>query len=213
MICLKLANRACLVVGGGEVAGRKIRTLRASGARVTVVARAAGEGVKKLADEGAIILFQRSVTAEDVAGKFLVIAATDDHDTNREIAGWARSSGALVNVADSPEESDFFVPATLQRGDLTIAIATSGRMPALARRIREDLEAQFGREYGIYLELLDQARRQIYASPAVAGAARQQLLAGAAALNLLPLLRENKPAQARTVLQAFLKEHGIEQAS
>ena len=213
MISLKLANRACLVVGGGEVAGRKIRTLLASGARVTVVARAAGEAVKKLAEEGAIILFQRSVTADDVAGTFLVIAATDDHDTNREIAGWARSSGALVNVADSPEESDFFVPATVQRGDLTIAIATSGRMPALARRLREDLEAQFGREYGIYLELLDEARRQIYASPAVAGAARQQLLAGAAALNILPLLRENKTAQARTMLQAFLKEHGIEQAS
>ena len=212
-ISLKIHNRPCLVAGAGGVAERKIRTLLASGARVTVVARAAGEAVKKLAEEGAIILFQRSVTADDVAGTFLVIAATDDHDTNREIAGWARSSGALVNVADSPEESDFFVPATVQRGDLTIAIATSGRMPALARRIREDLEAQFGREYGIYLELLDEARRQIYASPAVAGAARQQLLAGAAALNILPLLRENKTAQARTMLQAFLKEHGIEQTS
>ncbi len=212
-ISLKIHNRPCLVAGAGAVAERKIRTLLASGARVTVVARAAGEAVKKLAEEGAIILFQRSVTADDVAGTFLVIAATDDHDTNREIAGWARSSGALVNVADSPEESDFFVPAIVQRGDLTIAIATSGRMPALARRLREDLEAQFGREYGIYLELLDEARRQIYASPAVAGAARQQLLAGAAALNILPLLRENKTAQARTMLQAFLKEHGIEQTS
>ena len=212
-ISLKIHNRPCLVAGAGPVAERKIRTLLASGARVTVVAREAGAGVEQLAEEGAIILFQRSVIADDVAGTFLVIAATDDHDTNREIANWARRSGALVNVADSPEESDFFVPAIVQRGDLTIAIATSGRMPALARRIREDLEAQFGREYGIYLELLDEARRQIYASSAVAGAARQQLLAGAAALNLLPLLRENKPAQARTVLQAFLKEHGIEQES
>ena len=212
-ISLKIHNRPCLVAGAGPVAERKIRTLLASGARVTVVAREAGAGVEQLAEEGAIILLQRSVIADDVAGTFLVIAATDDHDTNREIAGWARRSGALVNVADSPEESDFFVPAIVQRGDLTIAIATSGRMPALARRIREDLEAQFGREYGIYLELLDEARRQIYASPAVAGAARQQLLAGAAALNILPLLRENKTAQARTMLQAFLKEHGIEQTS
>jgi precorrin-2 dehydrogenase/sirohydrochlorin ferrochelatase len=212
-ISLKIYNRPCLVVGGGGVAERKIKTLLASGARVTVVAREAGQGVEKLAQEGAITLFQRSVTADDVAGTFLVFAATDDQNANREIAGWARRSGALVNVADSPEESDFFVTATVQRGDLTIAIATGGRMPALARSLCQQLEAQFGPEYGIYLELLDEARRKICASAALAAADRQRLLARAAALNLLPLLREHKLHQARTVLQTFLKEHGIEEAS
>ena len=211
-ISLKLDGRSCLVAGGGEVAERKIRTLLASGARVTVVARVAGAGVEKLAEEGAILLLRRSVTEDDAAGTFLVIAATDVHGTNRDIAGWARRAGALVNVADSPEESDFFVPATVQRGDLTIAISTGGKIPALARRLREELEAQVGKEYGLYVELLEEARKKIYASSAPGYKEKQRLLGEATALDLITLLRENKLAQARTVLHAFLKQHGIEDA-
>jgi precorrin-2 dehydrogenase / sirohydrochlorin ferrochelatase len=210
IIGLKLANRACLVAGGGDVAERKIKTLLATGARITVVAREANKEIERLAKDGAVVLHRRGVIADDVSGSYLVIAATDDRNKNREIAGWARSAGALVNVADSPEESDFFVPATVQRGDFTLAISTNGRIPALARRLREELEAQFGPEYGVYVNLLEEARRIIYASAAVAGEDRQGILAEASALDLIPLLRENKTAEARTVIQAFLKQHGIE---
>jgi precorrin-2 dehydrogenase / sirohydrochlorin ferrochelatase len=210
IIGLKLDNRPCLVAGGGDVAGRKIKTLLETGARVTVVAREANEEIERLARDGAVFLHRRGVIADDVAGTCLVIAATDDRNKNREVAGWARSAGALVNVADSPEESDFFVPATVQRGDFTLAISTNGRIPALARRLREELEAQFGPEYGVYVDLLEEARRIIYASAAVAGEDRQGILAEASALDLIPLLRENKTAEARTVIQAFLKQHGIE---
>ena len=212
-ISLKLAGRLCLVVGGGEVAERKVKTLIASGARITVVAREAGAGIEKLAEDRAIIIHRRNVSEDDVQGNYLVIAATDDQDKNREIAGWARRAGALVNVVDSPEESDFFVPALVQRGDLTITVSTSGKIPALARKIREELEAQFGQEYALYVTLLEEARKRIYASVAVTESAKLQILGEAAALDLIPLLRDNKLAQARTVLQAFLKEHGIEQAS
>jgi precorrin-2 dehydrogenase / sirohydrochlorin ferrochelatase len=209
-ISLKICSRPCLVVGGGEVAERKLRTLLASGARVTVVACKTGEGIEQLAQEGVVTLFRRSVTEDDAAGKFLVIVATDDHDTNREVAGWARRAGSLVNVADSPDESDFFVPATMQRGDLTIAISTGGKIPALSRRLREELEAQVGEEYGLYVELLEEARKKIYAGRATGYKEKQRLLGAAAALDLVPLLRENKLAQARTVLHAFLKQHGID---
>jgi precorrin-2 dehydrogenase/sirohydrochlorin ferrochelatase len=212
-ISLKLAGRLCVVVGGGAVAERKVRTLIASGARITVVAREAGAGIEKLAEDRAIIIHRRNVSEDDVQGNYLVIAATDDHDTNREIAGWARRAGALVNVVDSPEESDFFVPALVQRGDLTIAISTSGKIPALARKIREELEAQFGQEYAQYVALLEEARKRIYASAAVTEPAKLHILGEAAALDLIPLLRDNKLAQARTVLHSFLKQHGIEEAS
>ena len=213
IIGLKLANRACLVAGGGDVAERKIKTLLAAGARITVVAREANEEIERLAQDGAVVLRRRGVIADDVAGTCLVIAATDDRDKNREIAGWARRAGALVNVADSPEESDFFVPATVQRGDFSLAISTGGRIPALARRLREELEAQFGPEYGMYVELLEGARRALFASTAVAGEDRQRVLAEASALDLIPLLRDNKIAEARAILQAFLKQHGIEEPS
>jgi precorrin-2 dehydrogenase / sirohydrochlorin ferrochelatase len=212
-ISLKIDNKPCLVVGGGEVAERKIKTLLDAGARVTVVAREAGEGIEKLAQAGVVTLIRRSVAEADATGKFLVIAATDEHDTNREIAGRARQAGALVNVADSPEESDFFVPATIERGDLTIAISTGGKIPALSRRIREQLEAQFGAEYGQYVELLEEARKKIYASSAAGHTEKQRLLGEAAALDLIPLLREHKRAQARTIVHSFLKQHGIEQDS
>jgi precorrin-2 dehydrogenase / sirohydrochlorin ferrochelatase len=213
IIGLKLAKRACLVAGGGDVAERKIKTLLATGARITVVAREANEEIERLAQDGAVVLHRRGVIADDAAGTCLVIAATDDRDKNREIAGWARRAGALVNVADSPEESDFFVPATVQRGDFSLAISTSGRIPALARRLRVELEAQFGPEYGMYVELLEEVRRALFASTAVAGEDRQRILAEVSALDLIPLLRNNKIAEARAILQAFLKKHGIEEPS
>jgi len=212
-ISLKLGGRSCLVAGGGDVAERKIKTLLAAGARITVVARAASDEIERLAQDGKIALYRRGVTADDAAGMCLVIAATDDRKANRALASWARSAGALVNVADSPEESDFFVPAIVQRGDFALAISTGGRIPALARRLREELEAQFGPEYGLYVELLDGALRAIAASSAVAAAERPQLLAEAAALDLIPRLRENSIAAARALLQEFLKKRGIEELS
>jgi precorrin-2 dehydrogenase/sirohydrochlorin ferrochelatase len=96
---------------------------------------------------------------------------------------------------------------------LTIAISTSGKIPVLARKIREELEAQFGQEYALYVALLEEARKRIYASAAVTEPAKLHILGEAAALDLIPLLRDNKLAQARTVLHSFLKQHGIEEAS
>jgi len=209
VLCLKLINRPCLVVGGGEVADRKVRTLYSAGARITVIAREINVSLKQFAEEHAMTLLVREVREEDLKEKLLIIAATDDRETNRTIAEQARRAGALVNVVDSPEESDFFVPSTFNRGDLTIAIATSGKLPALSRRIREHLEKQFGNEYEIYIQLLEQARDDIYKSHSLTAERKKRLIEELLDLPLLALLKEGKHDEAQQMVQVFLRKHGV----
>jgi precorrin-2 dehydrogenase/sirohydrochlorin ferrochelatase len=141
--------------------------------------------------------------------KLLIIAATDERETNRMIAEQARRAGALINVADCPEESDFFVPSTFNRGDLTIAIATSGKIPALSRRIREQLEKQFGNEYESYIQLLEPARDDIYKSSSLTTDRKKRLIEELLDLSLLALLKEGKPDEAQQMVRVFLRKHGI----
>ena len=209
VLCLKLHNRPCLVVGGGEVAERKVRTLHAAGACITIIAREVHERLRLYAEEHAIQLMTREVREEDAKGKSIVIAATNDRNVNLFIAEQARKAGALVNVADSPEDSDFFVPATINRGDLTIAIATNGKIPALSRRIKDELEKQFGNEYENYLQLLEPAREAIYISSAHSAERKTGLIEELLDLPLLPLLKERKHGAAQQTVQAFLRKHGV----
>ena len=209
VLCLKLNNRPCLVVGGGDVAERKVRTLHAAGARITVIACEVNARLRQFTDEHAITLIVREVREEDLKEKLLIIAATDDRQTNRMIAEQARRAGALVNVADSPEESDFYVPSTFSRGDLTIAIATNGKIPALSRRIREQLEEQFGNEFESYLQLLERAREAIYKCSAYTADGKISLIEELLDLPLLRLLKEDRQDEVRQIIQVFLKTHGI----
>jgi precorrin-2 dehydrogenase/sirohydrochlorin ferrochelatase len=164
-ILIDLTERRCLVVGGGRVAERKVGRLLECGARVDVVTPAASAGLEALAAEGRIGLARRAARPGDVAGAFLVFAATDDPAVNRTLARSARESGALVNVADDPDACMFIVPSVFRRGDLTVAVSTGGGSPALAKRLRERLEATIGPEYEAFLaalrELRDQAQTRI----------------------------------------------------
>ena len=209
VLCLKLINRPCLVVGGGEVAERKVLTLYSAGACITVIAREISARLRQFTEEHAITLIVREVREEDLKEKLLIIAATDERETNRMIAEQARRAGALINVADCPEESDFFVPSTFNRGDLTIAIATSGKIPALSRRIREQLEKQFGNEYESYIQLLEPARDHIYKSSSLTTDRKKRLIEELLDLSLLALLKEGKPDEAQQMVQVFLRKHGI----
>jgi len=209
VLCLKLINKPCLVVGGGEVAERKVQTLHAAGARVTVIACEINAGLRQFAEEHAIALLVREIREDDLKEKLLIIAATDDRQTNRMIAEQARRAGALVNVADSPEESDFYVPSTFSRGDLTIAIATNGKIPALSRRIREQLEEQFGNEYESYLQLLEPAREAIYKCSAHTVDGKIRLIEELLDLPLLLLIKEDRQDEARQIIQAFIKTHEV----
>jgi precorrin-2 dehydrogenase/sirohydrochlorin ferrochelatase len=210
VVCLRLADRPCLVVGGGDIAERKVRTLYAAGGRITVVAGEIKPRLRNFIKRHAITVVERAIRPEDVDDKFLVVAATDDRDTNRMIAYQAHKAGALVNIVDSPEDSDFIVPSSLRRGDLTIAITTNGKIPALSRKIRECLEILFGDEYAHYVSLLTPARKAIYTADAFSPAERKRCMDELLNLPLLPLLKKGNYDSARRMVQAFLQEHGLQ---
>ncbi|MFP4346985.1 MAG: precorrin-2 dehydrogenase/sirohydrochlorin ferrochelatase family protein [Thermodesulfobacteriota bacterium] len=162
-INLDLRGRRCLVVGGGSVGARKARTLVDCGAAVLVVSPETDRAMEALADAGCITLKRRPYRSSDLADVFLAFAATDHADTNREIAEDARRRSVLCNIADRPEDCDFTLPARVVQGDLLITVSTSGQSPALAKKLRKDLQNQFGPEYAVGLRLLGAARKRLLA--------------------------------------------------
>jgi siroheme synthase-like protein len=160
-VFLDLNGRAALVVGAGDVARGKIEALRRAGAKVTVVAPRVTDAVQRLAESGEITLVARPCRCEDVRGFHIVIAATEDTQVNRRVAADARLAGVLVNVVDDPRESSFIAPAVLERGNLQIAVSTSGASPAFAVFLRDRLAAEIGPEYGLALEILARVRSRL----------------------------------------------------
>jgi len=198
-----LAGRRCLVVGGGQVAERKVRALVEAGAEVVVVSPALSPGLQGLKREGLIIHRARSYRPGDVAGSLLVFGATDDPEVNRRLADEAKAMGVLANLADSPASSTFLTPATLTRGNLVIAISTGGDSPALARKIREDLESVYGEEYAGLLKVLEQVRERAKREVADPGR-RRALFERAVESDLLERLRAGDAAGlVRTVERLF----------
>ena len=155
---INIQGKKCVVVGGGEVALRRVRMLIHCGGRVTVASPVVHPELARFAKEGTIHLNQREYGPQDIQGAAIVIAATDAKEINCEVAREARKIGAFVNVVDDPEESDFIVPSHLKRGGLTIAISTAGMSPALARKIRTKLETDFGEEYALLVSLVEEVR-------------------------------------------------------
>ncbi len=150
-----------MVIGGGKVAERKIESLLKRGARVKVIAPEVTEKISTWADEGLISLEKRSYQQGDLEGAFLVIAATNNPQVQKEVFSEAEEKRIFCNVVDKPELCSFIVPSVVERGRLQIAISTSGASPALARRLREQLEELFGPEYAEYLELMALWRKEI----------------------------------------------------
>jgi len=159
---LKLTNRPCLVVGAGRVGEPKIASLLAAEAAVRVVAPEATEAVRQWARAGKIDWQPRRFEAADLDGKFLVVVATPWRELNDSIYREAQQRGVLCNVVDDPPRCDFYYPAVVNRGELQIAISTNGRSPALAQRLRQELEQQFGPEYEAWLEALGQKRQGLF---------------------------------------------------
>jgi precorrin-2 dehydrogenase / sirohydrochlorin ferrochelatase len=159
---MKLEGRSCLVVGAGTVGEPKIGSLIVSGATVRVVALHATAAVADWAQQGSITWESRAFRASDLDGVFLVIAATNSRDLNATIFHEARQRNILCNVVDDPKYCDFYYPAVVRRGELQVAISTNGHSPALAQRIRRELEIQFGPEYGEWLRELGRIRTQLF---------------------------------------------------
>jgi precorrin-2 dehydrogenase/sirohydrochlorin ferrochelatase len=158
---LDLAGRNALVVGAGKVGEGKIRGLLAAGARVRVVSLEATEQVHRWARDGRIDLHLRPYESEDLDGRFLVIAATEQEETNKRVSSDAEARQMLCNVVDVPDLCNFILPSIMRRGDLAIAISTAGASPALARKLRLSLEASHGEEYALALELLGSLREEL----------------------------------------------------
>ena len=157
---LILSGRRCLVLGGGSVAERKTESLLAANADVTVISPDLTAKLSSWAEQGRIRHVERQYRSGDAAGYRLVLCATDCAAVNELAAREARQSGALVNVADTPELCDFTLPARLQRGSLSVAVSTGGQSPALARELRNELAKHLGPEYAEYLEIAGRLRRE-----------------------------------------------------
>jgi precorrin-2 dehydrogenase/sirohydrochlorin ferrochelatase len=160
-INLDIQNRNCLVVGGGGVGTRKVRTLLKCGARVTVVSPEISEELQAIEETARLTLRFRQYRTEDLEEMFLVIGATDDESLNRQISSDAEQRNTLCNIADRPEVCNFILPSIVQRDDLIITISTSGRSPAFAKKLRKTLESQYGEEYGDFLKLMGAVRKKL----------------------------------------------------
>jgi precorrin-2 dehydrogenase/sirohydrochlorin ferrochelatase len=150
-----------MVIGAGTLAESKIESLQAANARVTVVAPAATARIAAMAEAGEIIWHQRSYASGDLAGSFLVVAATDDPAVNRAVFAEAEAAGVLINAVDDPPFCDFYFPSVVRRGDLQIAISTAGASPALAQRLRKEINALLPLDTGDWLTELGNLRREV----------------------------------------------------
>lgn len=162
---VKLAKRRCLVVGAGKTAEEKIPTLLRCGAHVVVVAPAATRTIQGWASENKIVWEQRRFESHDLDRMFLVVVATPVKTLNRSVFEQAQQRGILCNVVRDRWLCGFYYPAVVHRGPLQIAISTAGHSGALAQRLRQQLESQFGPEWESWLRWLGEARSSLYDDP------------------------------------------------
>ena len=160
-VFLDLRGVRCVVVGGGEVAQRKVDSLLRCGAAVTVISPAVTGRLAALAAAGRIRHLAASFGPGMLEGARLVISAADSPETNALVAAEARAAGVPVNCADDPRRCDFIVPSVVERGALTVAVSTSGRAPFLARRLRRELEARFTPAWAVYVDILGAVRDKL----------------------------------------------------
>jgi precorrin-2 dehydrogenase/sirohydrochlorin ferrochelatase len=201
-VCLNVEGKRCIVVGGGEVAERKVAVLVEAGAEVVVISPDVCDKLSKRQD---VTVLDRPWRETDLDGAFLVIAATNDRPLNERIARAARKRRVLCNVVDDASLSDFIMPATMRRGALLISVSTSGTLPALARSIRERLETTFGQEYADYLEIVSQMRQDIIES-VPDESVRREIFGRFADPELLASLRDKGRAYVRRQLEQIVRE-------
>lgn len=194
---LRLEGRRCLLIGAGNIASQKIEGLLSAGAAVHVVAPIAGETIGTLVREGRVCWTRRTFRFSDLDGAVLVIAATGDPVVNEIVFREARRRGILCNAVDEPERCDFYYPAVVRRGDLQIAISTGGNSPALAQRIRRDLETHFGDHYAGWLSWLGDVRTRLFRKPMDPERRRQTLhrIASARVYDQFVAARQRKGAE------------------
>ena len=199
---IDLRGRRCVVIGAGPVAGRKVTMLLKSGAKVTVVSPESTAALARLAKDGDVEWRRRAYQPGDLSGAWLAIAATDDAKVNRQIADEAEAKHVLLNVVDKPDLCTFIAPSVVQQGDLTIAISTAGKSPAMARKVREEMERYFPPEYGVLLDIAGEVREMLMRVPGRLPAELwQQALSG----EVLDLIRAGRRDAARDKMVNILR--------
>lgn len=160
-VCLDVRGRKCLVVGGGSVGTRKVEMLVRCGAAVDVISDSFSDKLITMSDTVSVRLLNKEYEESDLDGVFLVIGSTDNHQLNLMIGEHAGQRNILCNIADNPEGCNFILPSVVNRGDLSIAVSTSGKSPAFAKRLRKELSEQFGDEYAVFLHLMGAVRKTL----------------------------------------------------
>jgi len=202
-IFLDLEGKKVLVVGGGKVAQRKIETLIEHGALVQVISRKLDPHIASMAEKGLIQYAGQDFSESLLDGVFLVIAATSDASLNRLVSDKAQQKGLLVNAVDQPSECNFIVPSVLRRGDLVVAVSTSGKSPAFARKVREDLEKRFGDEFELFLTLMGNLRERIL-SQGLSQELNRELFEKLVASHILASIRDDDWERAASIVGEVL---------
>lgn len=186
-VFLNLTGKLCVVVGGGDVAERKVNSLLESDASVRVISPLITEGLSGLSRDGSITHIHRRYKKSDLEGAFLVIAATSDMSVNKQVS--ADAEDIPVNIVDVPDLCSFIVPSVVKRGPLTLAVSTSGVSPALSKSIRKELEQLYTDDMEGYLTCVAGIRKKLMQSD-LPPDERSALLKSLGSRKILEALRE-----------------------
>jgi len=197
-----IRGKKCVVIGGGEVAARKVGRLLDCGAKVCVVSPDLVPELADLKSAGLILHLDEAYAGESLYGAALVIGATDDEKINAAVSRDAKAGGIPVNIVDDPQKCDFILPSLMERGDLTIACGTGGKSPALARHLREELESIYGEEYATLLDILGQLRLRMEKNTGVGKTWFDQLMAA----GLLQAIREKQTLRVKSIVRDITGE-------
>ncbi len=201
-ILINIQDKKCLVVGGGEVALRKTQTILEHGANVVCVSPAFCTELNTLSERGTIRTVRREYESQDLDDVYLVIAATDDAEVNEKVATEARKKKVLINVVDKPYLSDFIVPSYFRRGDIIVAVSTSGRSPALARKIKSELAGELKPEYAQLALIASDVRDELKKNGVEVSAERWQQALDLD--SLAELIKTGRNKEAREIMLARL---------
>ncbi|MCH7717941.1 MAG: bifunctional precorrin-2 dehydrogenase/sirohydrochlorin ferrochelatase [Chloroflexi bacterium] len=205
-IFLQLQDRRVLVIGGGKEAQHKVRGLLAAGARLTIIAPKLTKELQGRLASGELDILQREYQDGDLAGYEVCMVATDDGAVNAQVAAEGKRQRIWVNAADDPANCDFILPAVVRRGAITLAASTGGTSPALARRLREELEAYLTEEMPALADLLGEVRAELKSRDRLPDAEIWQV---AIDEKLRVLLAQRKYRQAKTRLLESLGVGGL----
>jgi siroheme synthase-like protein len=203
-VYINLTGRPAVVIGGGTIAEGKVLGLLEVDAQVTLIAPEVTPALRELAGDGKIAWQQRPYQEGDLQGASIAISATDEREVNQRVWDEAQAGGILINVVDDPPHCDFIAPAIVRRGDITLAISTNGKMPALAAHLRRELEKSFGDEYLQLLEMIAPMREELNTRH-LDYTVRQQLWRKLfEETNIVDLLRRGETESARNVAKEIL---------